>query len=218
MYSLPSMSQTRLPCPFVKQILGSDFRLSETTPPGIHREFCSINSFDFIMLSICSDSLFKGGHSSRGSFVHGVLRPRGHDPLNYDIKESRPPGRVKIRNAHTFSSVQCGLMGDDTRSGIGQGFVNIDLWFAVFDDRRDKFMRDKSMGSPMSTIMSHRCGQSFRIPPHLLVVGFEFRMSHGKPSVVFGHGFAGMDGMDGFIFVPHVITHFVTPPFAPFAM
>src|SRR5690606_34166648 len=116
MYSLPSMSQTRLPCPFVKQILGSDFRLSETTPPGIHREFSSINFFDFILLSICCNSLFKGSFV-QGSFVQGVLRPRGHDPLNYDIKESRPLGRVKIRNAHTFPVIQSRLMGDDTRSG-----------------------------------------------------------------------------------------------------
>src|SRR5690606_30281346 len=120
MYSLPSMSQTRLPCPFVKQILGSDFRLSETTPPGIHREFSSINFFDFIRLAICCNSLFNGSFVHRsfvqGSFVHAVLPPRGHDPLNYDITEPRPPGRVKLRHAHTFSSAQCGLMGDDTRS------------------------------------------------------------------------------------------------------
>src|SRR5690554_978172 len=58
MYSLPSISQIRLPTPFEKAMVGSAFLFKETTPPGIHFSFLFKSSFDLGQLFISFTIIF----------------------------------------------------------------------------------------------------------------------------------------------------------------
>src|SRR5688572_19308852 len=70
MYSRRSMSHTRLPRPRTKHRFGSAFRLSETTPPGIHCELVATTPSD-----VCSG--FEAAVVAKGFDLNIAPAPRG---------------------------------------------------------------------------------------------------------------------------------------------
>ena len=76
-------------------------------------------------------------------------------------------------------------MGYDAGDGVGEGFVNVDRWFAGVGKSVDEFVGEEGVRTIMAGVVSEWFGEHICFPPFWLLVVFHFGQIANEACIVF---------------------------------